>query len=278
MNLHLPWLKQPAQATAPEPIKGASRVAQAAPASVSGQGEIDRIWRPLTLLTLLMVFVGISSTLARDFVAWLDQPVAQIKVSGRVEHLDRTHLAQQLGQSLAQPLLSLDLQRLREQVLADPWVHNAILKRHWPPALEVIVTEEVAVARWGDKGLLNHQGDIFWPELKPEYEQLPRLNGPSHETRRVMQQYHDLSRVFAGTGVQLTGLSLEGRGAWNLELDNGIRVVAGREQMMPRLRRFIKIYEAELHLKVEQIEQIDIRYTNGVAVQWRAEEKPDNAG
>ena len=134
------------------------------------------------------------------------------------------------------------------------------------------------VARWGDKGLLNHQGDIFWPELKPEYRALPRLSGPAHETVRIMQQFHDLNRMFSSEGLRLTGLTLETRGAWTLELDNGIRVIAGREQLVPRLKRFLSIYRQNLAEKAGQIEQIDIRYTNGVAVSWRAGAGQDNAG
>ncbi|WP_160173715.1 cell division protein FtsQ/DivIB [Nitrincola sp. A-D6] len=125
---------------------------------------------------------------------------------------------------------------------------------------------------------MNHQGDIFWPDLSAGYAFLPRLNGPAHETRAIIEQYHDLSVLFARSGLRLIGLSLESRGAWNLELDNGIQVVAGREQLMPRLRRFISIYETELSQSADRIEQVDIRYTNGVAVRWRTEERQSDAG
>jgi cell division protein FtsQ len=84
--------------------------------------------------------------------------------------------------------------------------------------------------------------------------------------------------MFAASGLRLSGLTLEPRGAWTIELSNGVRVVAGREQLIPRLRRFLTIYQLELAERAEQIEQIDIRYTNGVAVRWRPGEKSENAG
>jgi cell division protein FtsQ len=239
---------------------------------------LDRYWRTVVLLTLLVVFIGIGSSALRELWNWLNQPVAEIRMAGATRHLDKTALAQTLAEGLSSPLLQLDLKQIQDQLIGNPWVHRASVRRQWPPSLEVQLEEEVPVARWGDKGLLNHQGDIFWPELKPKYRVLPRLNGPAHETVRIMQQFHDLNRMFSNDGLRLIGLTLETRGAWTLELDNGIRIVAGREQLVPRLRRFLSIYRLSLADKAEQIEQIDIRYTNGVAVSWRAGAGQDNAG
>jgi cell division protein FtsQ len=50
-------------------------------------------------------------------------------------------------------------------------------------------------------------------------------------------------------------------------------VVVGRERVTERLARFIQIYRQGLAEHEAQIEQVDIRYTNGVAVKWRP--KPD---
>ncbi|MBR9828033.1 MAG: FtsQ-type POTRA domain-containing protein [Oceanospirillales bacterium] len=247
-------------------------------ASMTAESGLDRHWRAVVILTLLVVFVGIGSSLLRELWHWLNQPVAEVRIAGATRHLDKVGLAQQLAAGLDRPLLQLDLQALQEQLVQDPWVYSASIRRQWPPALEVQLEEEVPVARWGDKGLLNHQGDIFWPALKPEYAALPRLTGPAHETVRIMQQFHDLNRMFSAAGLHLTGLVLESRGAWTLELDNGIRVVAGREQLVPRLKRFIRIYRLSLVDRADQIEQVDIRYTNGVAVSWRAETGKNDAG
>lgn len=272
MNLSLPWLKQD---TAPAaPVRGAVAV-QRQPAAVT---ETRVAQRAAVWLSLLGVFVAVMLLLADKALAWLDQPVSEVSISGQIRHLDGQALATQLAQEIRAPLLSLDVRHLRDEALANPWIHMAEVRRQWPAAVHVAVAEQVPVARWGDRGLLNHQGDIFWPDLSAGYDYLPKLNGPAHETRAIIAQYHDLSVLFARAGLRLTGLTLESRGAWNLELDNGIQVVVGREQLMPRLRRFLSIYEAELSQVAAQIEQVDIRYTNGVAVRWRTEERQDDAG
>lgn len=231
--------------------------------------ESDWIWRPLFLLTLVGIFFALGFTGAKQYVAWLDRPIEQVFVEGATRHIDKALIQQRVQLGLNQTLLSVDLVALQEALVADPWINEASIRRTWPPAIDIALVEEVPVARWGERGLLNHQGDIFWPELKAEYANLPRLIGPSHETVRIMQQFHDLNSLFARFGLHLSGLELESRGAWHLELDNGMKVVAGREDLMPRLRRFIQVYETQLADKVDQIEEVDIRYTNGVAVRWK---------
>jgi cell division protein FtsQ len=235
------------------------------PAGAAGRGLI----RTLLVLLSLAIFAGLCNALVQHVWRWLDKPVTEVRVFGDARHLNKTELAQRLGAGLNAPLLQLDLAQVRDRLLEEPWVHAARIRRDWPPAIEVRIDEEVPVARWGDKGLLNHEGDIFWPELKPEYATLPRLNGPASDTGRVMAQFHDLNRMFQGAGLKLSGLSLEARGAWTLELDNGMRVVVGRERVTERLARFIQIYRQGLAEHAAQIEQVDIRYTNGVAVKWR---------
>ncbi|GGB87640.1 cell division protein FtsQ [Marinobacterium zhoushanense] len=274
MLMTLPWRNRTPELAEVEPVRGAARAAAMEP----NQQDGDWYWRPLVLLTLLVVFAGIVTSAGRDLWRWLDKPVAEIRIAGAVRHLDKQVIAQGLAASIDSTLLDLDLQRLRDQIIREPWVHDATISRQWPPALQVDVVEEVPVARWGDKGLLNHQGDIFWPELKPEYVSLPKLSGPAHETVRIMEQFHDLTPMFAANGLKLSGLTLEPRGAWTIDLDNGIRVVAGREQLIPRLKRFLAVYRLTLASRAAEIEQIDIRYPNGVAVRWRAVEKSENAG
>lgn len=233
------------------------------------QEESEWIWRPLFILTLAGVVLALWYTGVREYVGWIDRQIGAVEVQGATRHIDKAAVEQGLWTQINAPLLDLDLQRLHESLVEQPWINEASIKRSWPAAIEVQLTEEVPVARWGGKGLLNHEGDIFWPELKPEYQSLPQLNGPSHETVRIMQQYHDLSQLFSRSQMRILGLTLEPRGAWDIELDNGIHIIAGREELMPRLRRFLDVYAAQLADRAAEVAEVDIRYTNGVAVRWK---------
>ena len=242
--------------------------------------EKERDWwlKPLWTLTALMLFIGGLWSLYLPVWEWLDKPVAEVKVTGPVRHLDKPALSDNVASTLEAGLLGIDIATVREQVVSHPWVRNAGVIRDWPQTLEIRVEEEVPVARWGEDGLLNHEGEIFWPELKKEYVQLPRLSGAAEDTEQVMAQFHDLNQMFRRIGLKVVALDLEKRGAWSLVLDNGIRVVVGRSAVNERLERFLDLYTRVLSARAEQIELVDIRYANGVSVKWKPEANDENAG
>lgn len=234
--------------------------------------------KPLWTIVALLVFLAGLWAAYQPFWAWLNRPVAEISVTGKVRHLDKQALADNLAATLEQGLLETDIATLQEQVVSHPWVRNAGIVRDWPHTLEVNVEEEVPVARWWKDGLLNQEGEIFWPELKPEYAELPRLSGASADTVRVMGQFHDLNQMLRRLDHRVVALNLEPRGAWSMKLDNGIEVIVGRSAVNERLERFIHLYSQVLAPRAAEIEQIDIRYANGVSVKWKPKDEEDSAG
>ena len=260
--------------------RGASREALAdkTESTLKTAGDFDRWWKPFGTISSLLIFIGVLWGVSYNVWAWLDRPVEQIVIIGTAQHLDRKALAEDIGTGLKHGLLSADIVVIRELVSEHPWVRVAAIKRDWPNRLVINIEEEVPVARWGERGLLNHQGDIFWPELKDEYLSLPRLSGPAPETERVMAQFHDLSQMLRQVGLNVVSLNLEARGAWTFELDNQIKVTVGREAINERLRRFLDLYQLRLSKQVDEIEAIDTRYTHGVAVKWREKPEDENAG
>jgi len=231
--------------------------------------ESDWIWKPVLILTICGILLSLIFTAVREYTQWLNRPVETVVVDGATRHIDKTIIANQVAAGINGRILELDLGAIQERLVEEPWINEVEVRRAWPPALQVKLIEEVPVARWGNRGLLNHQGDIFWPDKVDAYQALPELSGPSHETVRIMQQFRDLNSLFIRSGITLAGLELESRGAWTLHLNNGIKVVAGRDDLMPRLRRFIQVYETQLVKQQESIDEVDIRYTNGVAVKWK---------
>ncbi|MGB0466956.1 MAG: cell division protein FtsQ/DivIB [Pontibacterium sp.] len=226
-------------------------------------------WHPFRVLVALFVFAGSLWSISEPLWAWLDRPVERIKITGAVRHLNKEALADAVAEKLEHGLLRTDIRAIQEQVAEHPWVRSAGVVRDWPGTLQIEIEEEVPVARWGEEGLLNHEGDIFWPELKPEYIRLPRLSGSLQETVEIMAQFHDFNQMFRRIGLKVTGLHLEARGAWSLELDNKILVIMGRYAVAERLERFFELYTGVLAGRANEIELVDIRYANGVAVKWK---------
>ncbi len=68
--------------------------------------------------------------------------------------------------------------------------------------------------------------------------------------------------------MQLVQLKLNDRRAWTFVLNNDLRVIVGRTHIDERVTRFIHYVPLGLKEKLAQAKQIDMRYTNGFAVQW----------
>lgn len=277
MSFNLPWKKTPPTHeveivdTRQSAVEETDILFERADRLVESEvaNESDWIWKPVLVLTICGILLSLIFTVVREYTQWLNRPVETVVVDGATRHIDKTVIANQVAGGINGRILELDLGAIQERLVEEPWINEVEVRRAWPPALQVKLIEEVPVARWGNRGLLNHQGDIFWPEKIDAYQFLPELLGPSHETVRIMQQFRDLNSLFIRSQITLAGLELESRGAWTLHLNNGIKVVAGRDDLMPRLRRFIQVYETQLVKQQESIEEVDIRYTNGVAVKWK---------
>ncbi|WP_261844237.1 cell division protein FtsQ/DivIB [Aliamphritea ceti] len=239
--------------------------------------QTDWWLKPVTLLTAVLVFASLANSAVEKVYVWLDQPVTHLTVKGQTRFLDKTELANNSLAAVDGGLMSTDIARVKDEAQAHPWVFQVNVERQWPASLVLEVKEEVPVARWGGNGLLNHEGDIFWPEDAEKYQQLPLLEGPSSNTAQMMAQYYELSQRLRNLQLQVDSLQMEARGAWSLKLKNGVTLVLGREDLVGRLERFVSLYQLRLKDDIEagRVDRIDVRYENGVAVKWRPQ--PDNS-
>jgi len=137
-------------------------------------------------------------------------------------------------------------------------------------ALNIRVTEQVAAARWGANGLLNTRGELFISEARHIPSELPRLSGPKGSEADVARRYLAAQSQITEAGMRLTAVRLDARGAWEFDLDNGITVRLGRRQVDERFARFVQAGVGQIAAHATDINYIDMRYTNGFAIGWRA--------
>jgi cell division protein FtsQ len=138
--------------------------------------------------------------------------------------------------------------------------------RIWPGTLSLNLTEQVAIARWGNEQLLNQYGEIFQPERLLELSSLPLLTGPEDSQETVMLQYQELNQILFPAGLRLSGLSLSKRGSWEYLLNEQMKVAAGRDDVFEKTQRFIDFYLIQPFEESSQFLSIDLRYSNGIAV------------
>jgi cell division protein FtsQ len=165
-----------------------------------------------------------------------------------------------------------NLDTARQAFESVPWVRRASVRREWPNQLIVALEEYEALGTWGEDGrLLSTMGEVFTANLAEAEEDraLLEFSGPDGSEKEVLHRYRQLGALFAPIKLVPQGLALSSRYAWTVTLDNGMSVALGREQSMNMLKdrvdRLTGIYP-QLASRLEQIDTIDMRYPNGLAL------------
>jgi cell division protein FtsQ len=233
--------------------------------------------RPSTLPAIpwrrLAAWCGASAAVAAALAALagaLDQPIETVTVAGRFQRVSPADVERVVKSEVrGAGLLSIDLATVRRAIHTLPWVDAVSVERAWPRALEVLVVEQTAVARWGDQGLVNARGELFEADARHIPPELAQLSGPAGKEPVVAQRYLAAAGRLTQAGLRLTALRLDERGAWEFDLADGITVRLGRRQVDERFEKFMNAALKLVSQRGEDISYVDMRYTNGFAIGWR---------
>jgi cell division protein FtsQ len=231
-------------------------------------GKLPKInWRrwSMTIASLAGVAAAVS------VVMWsLDQPIDTVTVAGRFARVSASDVERAVKQKVRNVgLVSVDLNTVRASIVSIPWVDKVTVQRAWPHGLAVVVTEQVAAARWRENGLLNTRGELFVADARHVPLELAQLSGPDGTEDEVAQRYLASQGRIAEAGMRITALRLDARGAWEFELANGVTVRLGRKQIDERFERFMSTAVKVVSQRAVDIDYVDMRYTNGFAIGWR---------
>lgn len=205
-----------------------------------------------------------------ELLAAMDRQFMRVEVVGPLQGENRNSLERHAGQWLGQSFFTTDLADIKDALEQRPWVDSAAVRREWPDRLVVEVREHKPLAYWNDRELISRTGEVFQPADRKVAGSLPKLQGPEARVREVIDMGRTMANALDASGIGFAGIALEERGAWTLSLANGIDVALGRDQVEQRFERFLTVYDEQLAARADQVERIDARYTNGVAVRWKS--------
>ena len=199
-----------------------------------------------------------------------DRPIGTVEVGGRFQRVAPVQIEEMVAPFRGAGFLSVDLDKLRAALESIPWVDRARVERSWPNGVRVFITEHVAVARWGEDGLMNTRGELFLAHTRHIPPELPQLIGPPGTEAQVAQLYLKTYPRLLAVGMRLSQVQLDARGAWELTLGNGARVRLGRQDVDARLERFISIASSVVAARATDVNYVDLRYSNGFSIGWNA--------
>ncbi|MAT50540.1 MAG: cell division protein FtsQ [Porticoccaceae bacterium] len=241
------------------------------PLPAAPQGRWRR-WSRIAVAVVSLAFVLAGAAGLAFLYRHLDVPIALIGVDGTLEHLDAREVEKIVVANMAGGFLSLDLDAIRAGLEAHPWVASASARRQWPDSLIIDIEEEVPIARWGDRGVLNNRGIALEVGEIEGLAALPLLEGPEGLQRRVMQHFRMFAQLLQPIGLKIHSFRMGPRGGWYMTFVDGPELAVGRGQVTDKIERFLLVWEKALEVRIDQIERVDIRYGNGVAVRWKQQD------
>ena len=255
------------------PVKGATRKTAAA---------VQKQPRSFQWLNRILILLGAGVVMIACLQAYITLqaiPVERITVSGELEHTQTAAVQDMVYPALAGGFLGADLARVQQQLEALPWIHEATVRRVWPNALEIHVVEQLPIARWGEQGFLNHEGEVFRPSQRKAWQSLPVLSGPQGQAPALMRNYQRLVDMLKPMGLSLSALTVDDRGQMTAILSGGQQLNIGATDFRQRMKRFKTVYRTELAAQMDAVQSIDLRYERGVAVAFRpvADETESNS-
>lgn len=184
-----------------------------------------------------------------------------------LKHVTRDQIEQVMRNTDRKSFMTIDLESLQAAFKELPWVRSAKILREWPPGLEVLLEEHIALAYWGETALINSHGELF--RAKTEDQQLPVFVGPDAiSSQLIVNQYKVFNESLRAIGQSAAKVVLTPRHAWHVQLNTGTWLKLGREQIESRLNRYVSVYKqhSEILNQHEVLAYVDLRYSNGFAI------------
>ena len=210
-----------------------------------------------------IVDAGWQATLGWSRHLGLDTQMVEIE--GRTK-TPLTDVVQAIGVSGQHALLSIDLEAMRQRILALPWVEAAEIERRYPDRLMVRIKEYEPFALWQRQQqfyLIARDGHVIEAARIEQYRHLPIVVGKGAPQRAA--GILDLIAGVPELAEHVRAAVLVGERRWNLRLDNGIDVKLPELEPALAWARLGEI-EREQDLFTKDISVIDLRFEGRIVV------------
>ena len=234
-----------------------------------GNGNVRRA------LLLVSIFVGLIAATRLPYEAWAKQwlpDTYRVEIQGRLQHVSDVELLERVAPFTGKALWEVDVTEVQAAVAEHPWLRKVVVTKRWPDVITLKLNEYRPVAQWGDSHLLDSSGVVFVRPAEVDVQAMPWLFSPDFTAGR------DLWRAYARVNEQLAVLSLpverlwvDERGAWHLRFTTELELRLGRHERDQRLARFVTLVPEALGERLAEAAYVDLRYSNGFAVSWRAQ-------
>ena len=224
-----------------------------------------KIKQTIIIFILLLPLMLISLVTFDNF----NQSIDRVVINGELNYLSERDVINLIDENVQTGFLSLDLPELNRKIVDQDWIRSSSIRRSWPATLIVNIEEEIPVARWGEQQLLNNVGDYINVINKNSVSNLPVIFSQVGDTKEIIKIYQLISELLGPVGLRIDEVESDNVGSWTLTVLSEIKIILGRDQLVEKLQRLQSVWMAELSSQEKDINAIDLRYPNGLAVKWK---------
>ena len=199
-----------------------------------------------------------------------------IEVHGRGE-TKQADILGALGAVRGAPLLGLDIDAMRERLIALPWIVSAEVERRYPDRLLVTIKEAEPLALWQRSQklyLVSRAGKVIETADLGRYSRLLVIVGDDAPERA--EALFDLLAQQPQLKERVTAAVLVGKRRWNLRFDNGIDVKLPEEDPSAAWSQLADL-QKQYGLLEKDVRIIDLRLPGQVVVRQAHPASPDDS-
>jgi cell division protein FtsQ len=206
------------------------------------------------------------------FISQLDHlfPIKGIELSGEFVYISRSDIETRLEPVLGAGFFSANIHQLQQQLDQNSWIASTSIRRVWPNRLRISILEHQPLARWDDNHLLSDRAKVYKANTTA-FNNLPKIYAATENSDIILARYLRYQNRFERLNESIQVLNVDLRGAVRLELGGGLLINLGREDVERKLDRLMSIYHEEVFPRRQFIDRLDLRYSNGIAVAWKAD-------
>lgn len=228
----------------------------------------------LRALLLTLLLAGVS------FYGWqriqshadaVSRPIRYVRIQGAFQYISKDRVKDVLSPEMKRGFYHADMNAIHQAISGLPLVDRVDVKRVWPDAVHIQITEHKPIVRWGDNQLLNKQGDLLTPDNIEQFQNLPLITGPQGQERKLLEIMKGVYIVLKDKALHLAEFHVTDRRAWRIKLANGLEMQLGNKAPLENMQRFLKTMDLIGEPQIAMMASVDTRYPNGFAVTW----KPD---
>ena len=223
------------------------------------------------VVVTMLLFLLASAGVAWVYVGMIAQerwPIRWLEIDGPFERVSAEQVRVRMTPLVTGSFFTVEPGFMRTTASEMAWVSAVQVQKHWPDTIQVTIHEYTPVAHWTNGHLLAANGQQFSVPSADDIQGLPWLSSPDGQLKLVFDNWKKFDDELQHIGQEIERLTLDPRGSWSARLSSGTQVRFGKGNIFVNLDMLVSTWADLMQGRELPPVSIDLRYTNGFAVQW----------